>query len=257
MKNQGGNGRADAGYAMAALLVSIAVMGILMSVAMPSWKALVQREREDELVFRGEQYARAVGLFQRKYAGAFPPSLDVLLQQKFLRKKYKDPMAEDGEFQIIYQNSLMSVPGQVPGGGAPRPGMLPQQQAAPGLVPVESETGNRTGLSGGGRSGLTTGAPGTAGPRGGIVGVASKSTKSSYRLYKGRGKYNEWQFVYTQASQRVGAPGTVPGQPGGASRPGMGPGAGGNPPGGGFSRPFGSGTSTRPGGPSFPRTPPD
>ena len=108
---------------MAALLVSIAVMGILMSAAMPSWKALVQREREDELVFRGEQYARAVGLFQRKYAGAFPPSLDVLLQQKFLRKKYKDPMAEDGEFQIIYQNSLMSVPGQVPGGGAPRPGI--------------------------------------------------------------------------------------------------------------------------------------
>ena len=77
---------------MAALLVAIAVMGVLMSAILPAWKTLVQREREEELVFRGEQYARAVGLFQRKFAGAFPPSVDVLVQQKFLRRAYKDPV---------------------------------------------------------------------------------------------------------------------------------------------------------------------
>ena len=45
------------GYAMAALLVSIAVMAVLMSVAMPAYRHLARREKEAELVFRGEQYA--------------------------------------------------------------------------------------------------------------------------------------------------------------------------------------------------------
>lgn len=69
MKNQATRATSEGGYAMAALLVSIAVMGILMSALIPVWTTAVQREREAELVFRGEQYARAIGLFQRKYAG--------------------------------------------------------------------------------------------------------------------------------------------------------------------------------------------
>jgi type II secretory pathway pseudopilin PulG len=76
---------------MVALLVAIAVMGVLMSAVLPAWKTAVQREREEELVFRGEQYARSVGLFQRKFAGAFPPSVEVLVQQKFLRRAYRTP----------------------------------------------------------------------------------------------------------------------------------------------------------------------
>ena len=52
---------------MAALLVAMAVMAIVLSTAMPVYQTVVRREREAELVFRGEQYARAIGLFQRKY----------------------------------------------------------------------------------------------------------------------------------------------------------------------------------------------
>ena len=85
---RGGGAGEERGHALAVLLVGIAVMSILMSVAMPIWKQAVQREKEQELVFRGEQYARAIGLFQRKFAGAFPPSIDVMVEQRFLRKKY-------------------------------------------------------------------------------------------------------------------------------------------------------------------------
>src|SRR5262245_30749128 len=77
----------DHGYAMAALLVAMSIMAIMMTVAMPVWRQIAQREKEEELVFRGQQYARAVGLFERKFANAPPPSIDVLVQQKFLRKK--------------------------------------------------------------------------------------------------------------------------------------------------------------------------
>ena len=54
-----------------------------------------------ELIFRGEQYVRAIVLFQRKYAGTFPPTIDVLLQERFLRRRYLDPITNE-EFQLLY-----------------------------------------------------------------------------------------------------------------------------------------------------------
>jgi type II secretory pathway pseudopilin PulG len=220
---------------MAALLVAIAVMGILASAVLPSWRTLNQREREAELIFRGEQYARAIGLFQRKFAGGFPPNIDTLVQQRFLRKKYKDPITGE-DFQVLTQMSAMGVPGQQrgpglgqPGGGsgsAARPG---ETTTAPGLIATEP----------GGPAG-----PGAGVGRGGVVGVVSKSTKASLRLYNGRGRYNEWQFVYTQASGRIGVPGQGPP---GQVQPGMGPGGFPRMPGGapGAARP---GTVFTPGG---------
>jgi type II secretory pathway pseudopilin PulG len=216
--------RGDAGYAMAALLVTLAVMTVLMSVAMPSWRHLVQREREAELIFRGEQYARAVGLFQRKFAGAFPPSIDVLYQQKFLRKKYKDPMTADGEFQVLYQ-SAAAQPG-VPGtGGVGRPAgnVGPTDGSPVGAGPPPPEVG---GPSSGATSSFGPGmATGTAGPQGGVIGVVSKSTKRSIRIYNGRNTYNQWQFLYTQVTTQGGQnPGAqqAPGQGGTGGRQGTG-----------------------------------
>ena len=38
-------------------------------------------------------------MFQRKYGNALPPDVDVLIDQRFLRKKYKDPITgEDFQF---------------------------------------------------------------------------------------------------------------------------------------------------------------
>src|SRR5690348_12063097 len=85
--------RAQQGYAMAALLIAISIMAIMLSAAMPVWKQMAQREKEAELVFRGEQYVHAIQLYQRRAGpGTYPPSLDFLVEQKFLRKKYKDPI---------------------------------------------------------------------------------------------------------------------------------------------------------------------
>ena len=50
---------------MAALLVVLAVMSLMLSMALPVWHHAAQREREAELIFRGEQYARAIILYQR------------------------------------------------------------------------------------------------------------------------------------------------------------------------------------------------
>src|ERR1700741_5423637 len=97
------------GFAMAALLAAMTIMAIFIAMALPAWKTASQREKETELIFRGQKYARAIVLFQRKYANTFPPNVEILLNEHFLRKKYKDPMTKDGEFQVIYANQPASA----------------------------------------------------------------------------------------------------------------------------------------------------
>ena len=181
--------RGDPGYAMAALLVSIGVLGILMSAAMPVWRQAAQREKETELIFRGEQYARAIGLYQRRFAGAFPASIDVLVDQKFLRRKFKDPMTEDGKFQILYQTS------QLP--GATGNGQEGDQPSAGARSPTLSGSGSQTRPSGASST--------VMGPRGGVLGVVSKSEEASIRLYNDRNHYDEWLFVFAAATAQAGA----------------------------------------------------
>lgn len=224
---EGGQG-GQRGYAMAALLVGIGVMMLLMSVAMPVWRTQAQREKEAELVFRGEQIARAINLYMRKAGGGnYPPSLDVLVQGRFLRKKYKDPMTEKGEWDLITAASTTGQGGspqlQQPGrgrGGAPSTGLsAPPSGRASAFGPSPSQPGFATG--------------GVA--AGGILGVRSQSKETSFRLYKGGGThYNEWAFLFSSVSNRPGPPpgqnpagqrgrpGQVPGQ----NTPGIGPNGG-------------------------------
>lgn len=170
--------RRDDGYAMAALLVAISVMAVLLTVAMPTWKQTIQREKEEELIFRGNQYARAIAAYQRTYANASPPSLDVLVEQHFLRKKFKDPVAidEDGEFQLLYattQAGQTGGTGTAPNGGGiigvasknPAPSIrvynnathynewqfIPQQQSLQGGQGGESGQAGQPGQPGGQR----------------------------------------------------------------------------------------------------------
>ena len=115
---------------MAALLVSLAVMSVLMSAILPAWRHEVQREKEAELVFRGEQYARAVALYRAKNANAFPPSVDVLVQGRYLRKKYLDPITNK-DFDVIGVGAQSPAPGQGSGAGAGGRGPAPRTGAAP------------------------------------------------------------------------------------------------------------------------------
>jgi type II secretory pathway pseudopilin PulG len=244
------------GYAMAALLVAMSIMAIMMTVVMPVWKQAAQREKEAELIFRGQQYAHAIGLFQKKFANAFPPNIDVLVEQRFLRKKFKDPITND---------DFLLLPG---GAGAAAPGTGAPGSATPGAQPAGGQPG---GQPPGGGSGTTTarqpsqaqggrggtgsptqpggalrgvsdiGTPGAGGgTTAGVGGVASKSKEQSIRLYNGRNHYNEWAFVYVPQVQApaAGAPGTATPGPLGPLGPGGRGGQRGSSP---FDGPAGSG----------------
>lgn len=209
-------GIGDRGYAMAALLIAMSVMAVLMGALLPMWTTMATREKEAELVFRGNQYARAIGLFQRKFANTPPPTIDILVEQRFLRKKYKDPITND-DFQPLYANQAM-MPGGPQGaqsGTSGIQGASGTQQARPSGQVMQSGFG-----------------PTGAAAAGGIIGVTSKSKETSLRVYNGRTRYNEWAFVHVQTSQRPGQPGPGaqrPGMPGAPNQPNMRPGPQGQP----------------------------
>jgi type II secretory pathway pseudopilin PulG len=210
---------------MAALLVSLAVMSVLMTAALPTWRHAAQREKEAELVFRGEQYARAVALYRTKNGNAFPPSVDVLVDGKYLRKKYLDPITK-AEFEVI------GATAQVAGRGAPPP-------MGRGQTPAPAGRGAVAGATPGGAFQSAFGTP----VSGGIMGVRSKSKEDSIRIYKGQTRYDQWAFVFTAANRPGGAAGAInPGMPGGRggqTAPGPATAPGGRGPGGqrGFQLP--------------------
>ena len=248
----------EGGYAMVTLLVAMSIMAVMMTVAMPVWKHQVQREKEEELVFRGKQYMKAIELYGRKYANTQPPSLDALVEQRFLRKKFKDPITNQ-DFDLVRANQ---APQQQGSGRAATPG----RGGAPGSATPGAGGSAGTATPGAQRGTSAIGSPG-ANPIGGIVGVASKSKEKSIRLYNGRSHYNEWAFIYQPQQQApggapgAGVPGGMPGQRGG--QPGVGGpgpiggqrgrGDGGRGGRGGF--PGGPGFGPPGGGPGFPNNP--
>jgi type II secretory pathway pseudopilin PulG len=201
LQGQGGD---DRGYAMAALLVALAVMAVMMSVALPVWRHDAQREKEEELIFRGQQYVRAIRLFQQK-TNTLPTRVDDLVQQHFLRKRYKDPITKD-DFEWI--SAANPNPGGVQGSSLPGGRGTPQTMS--GGPPAST---GRLGANSASSSGFGDSVPG------GMLGVRSKSKDESIRLFLNRNHYNEWMFVF----QGLGAGGGRGGVPGGGRGVRMGP----------------------------------
>jgi type II secretory pathway pseudopilin PulG len=260
----------------------MAIAAIWMSAVLPAWRQQATREKEAELIFRGQQYARAIYLYGQKMNGALPSNFDDLVSQHTLRHKWKDPITDD-EFlpRVGCQTGIaaggLGGPTLPAGSGAGRAG----GNQSPALPPGIGVRGGGVGVVGG-RGGPSPGAtnlPGQPGGQipgaglggqagqGGICGVQSKSKAASIRIYNGQQEYDLWQFDILTASvqfqqniaklaggsasgQGIGVPINMPGgrgiQPPGAGR-GIG-GPGGRSP-GGFPGPGGA---PLPGGPGAP-----
>jgi type II secretory pathway pseudopilin PulG len=235
-------------------VMAIAVMSIAMGVAVQTVEFQMRREREAELIFRGEQFIEAIRLYKIKY-GRYPMQLKEIYEAKprVIRKRWKDPMTDSENWGIIFL------------GQEGRPGQQGRQLAGPGAA-NESAFGGNSNLP----NGPTTkydGNPGTGqgsdsqpgagqedkGPlgqggvkMGPIVGVHSTSCDEAIKIYEGHTTYCEWRFVYREQPQRGGAGGRQPSQPPvgwhpgdkDPSQPGD-PGSGGGPPGSSGGQPPG------------------
>ena len=99
------------------LLAVLFMMAMMVIVAMAVAPALVQqmkRDREEEMIHRGTEYARAIKKYYKKF-GRYPANLEQLdntNQIRFLRRRFKDPLTKDGEWKLLHYGDIACARGR-------------------------------------------------------------------------------------------------------------------------------------------------
>ncbi len=172
----------QAGYTFLILMVLLTVLAIGLLAAVPVWETQIRREAEEELIFRGLQYVEAVRLYGKKNGGRYPASVDDLIEARCLRRPFRDPMTKDGAWDLVLA-----------------------ADAGRGASASRASSEARTGASGLGSVSRVFVVPeGSLGsienPR--LIGVVSRSTKASLRLYRGQETYDAWLFFLGQSGDK-------------------------------------------------------
>jgi hypothetical protein len=105
--------RSDSGFAMLLVFLMAAVVAIMLYREVPRIAFETQRQKEQLLVERGQQYKRAIQLFLRANNNQrWPANMDELQSfngKRFLRRRYKDPMTGKDEWRLIHvQNGVLT-----------------------------------------------------------------------------------------------------------------------------------------------------
>ncbi len=131
--------RRDSGAMLLAVLFMMAIMVIVALAVAPSMVMQIKRDREEEMIHRGTEYARAIKKYYKKF-GRYPANLEQLdntNQIRFLRRRFKDPLSKDGEWKLLHYGDIASLVG-ANGVGTPAAQLAAQQAAAGGA----GQTGN-------------------------------------------------------------------------------------------------------------------
>jgi type II secretory pathway pseudopilin PulG len=163
----------QSGFTIVLVLVLVAVLTAGLLAAIPVWETQVRRESEEELIFRGTQIVEAVRLYQKKFPGQIPASLEELYKKRFLRRLYRDPMTRDGLWDIIVQSERQAP--RKAGGTTTSPSQI--------MVVPEANLA-------------------AAGPVR-VIGVVSRSTRASIRIYNDQASYDQWFFYLGQDPKTV------------------------------------------------------
>ncbi|MGH9361310.1 MAG: pilus assembly FimT family protein [Thermoanaerobaculia bacterium] len=193
----------EAGYSLVVLAVLITVMNILVAAAWPLWSQAIRRDKEEELISRGLQFAEGIRVFQQRF-GRLPVRLEELVEvePRCMRRLWKDPLTEDGRWGLVFAGEEGVAPVRETADGRPR---RPARRGAP-QEPAEKEPGDS----------LDPNAPPEEGQEvavGPIIGVRSKSTEESVLNFLGQTRHDRWIFradVFAQRPNVMGNPNMVP-----------------------------------------------
>jgi hypothetical protein len=110
--------KSEDGYAVLLAIFLVATMLLFAMAATPNVITEGRRLREQDAIWRGNQYVRAIRIFYQKN-GKYPSSLEDLTKANaagvhVLRKPYKDPMnTADGSWRLIYVTPTGQLVGSV------------------------------------------------------------------------------------------------------------------------------------------------
>ncbi|HTV57485.1 MAG TPA: hypothetical protein VMJ93_01295 [Verrucomicrobiae bacterium] len=129
----------ESGFAFLMAMLLVAIVVITSTVVMESVAARVRREREQEMIWRGNQYARAIRLYYHK-VGRYPQSVDDLMEgvpdDHFLRQVYKNPMnTDDGTWRFIYVNQAGQIIGSTRYASLQQMAIMDTLGIQPGAIP--------------------------------------------------------------------------------------------------------------------------
>jgi type II secretory pathway pseudopilin PulG len=104
------------GFTFLGLLIIVAIMGVGLLAVGEVWHSARQREKEQELLFVGNQFRRAISSYYRHAPAAnkqqpYPTTLEDLLKdprypstQRYLRKIYPDPISGSADWGVVTKN---------------------------------------------------------------------------------------------------------------------------------------------------------
>jgi hypothetical protein len=104
--------RQDSGFALLLVFLMASLIAISLYMELPRVAFQAERQKEQLLMERGEQYKRAIGLFLRTNKNTrWPASMEELESynnHRSLRKRYIDPMTGKDEWRLIHiQNGVL------------------------------------------------------------------------------------------------------------------------------------------------------
>ena len=157
------------GFTYIAAMMLVVVIGITLSMTAIYWSTVAKREKEEELLFRGDQIRKGIEQYYKWTGqrhggqGIYPESLEELLKSKYsmapkrsLRKIYTDPMTGKADWVIF------------------------NDPASKRMMGVRS---------------ASNGEP-----------LKVSNFPFIYRDFEGKTKYSDWVFVYRAQTQAPGQP---------------------------------------------------
>ena len=99
------------GFSLLELMISMFILIILLSVAIPTYNRSVQQARQTVLQENLWQMRRAIDQY-RADKGKLPPSIEELVQTEYLRETPMDPTSDKAEWDEIKGEDSLSPDGE-------------------------------------------------------------------------------------------------------------------------------------------------
>jgi type II secretory pathway pseudopilin PulG len=194
--------RSEAGYNLVMLMVLLTILSIVLAASLPAWSNVIRRDKEEELIFRGLQYAEAIRVFQNRFQRP-PIRLEELVEvePRSIRRLWKDPMTESGKWALI----------PLQGPTAPLQPQVPADEDEQGRRDEDGdgEPDGQDGEDSEDGFGLPKKEDIQVGP---FKGVHSRSGKTSIMVFNGKDRYDEWHFTIDLFLAAATGPGGNPEQ---------------------------------------------
>lgn len=112
-----GGGQREGGFSYMVVLAAVFVLGLGLAELGPMWRDSSLRDREQELLFAGRQFRRAIESYAQQSPGVpdLPRTLEDLLEdrrypvvKRHLRRIYPDPMTGKPDWKLIRQGDRIA-----------------------------------------------------------------------------------------------------------------------------------------------------